>query len=66
MGYRRGYDCDICDTPGEKQEQFIGLSVRKGTCGEVREFAVDESDFHVCMRCATIIYEITRKRLSKT
>lgn len=51
MGYRRGYDCDICGKASEDENDFIGLSTSCGCC----QTCVDDADFHVCLRCARVI-----------
>lgn len=58
MGYRRGYDCDICGKSSEDAKDFIGLSLE---CG-CSEFVVDSADFHVCIRCATVLEHAMQER----
>lgn len=60
MGYRRGYDCDICGKASEKEEDFIGLDFIP--VNTIKEMAVDSADFHVCTNCAKFISKIWQER----
>ena len=53
MGYRRGYDCDICGKSSEKEGDFIGFESVDTGCSH--SIAADSADFHICLACARVI-----------
>ena len=59
MGYRRGYDCDVCGYVHEDESHFIGLSLGGN---QAKKFVVDSADFHVCLRCARVITDALHAR----
>ena len=61
MGYRRGYDCDICGKSSEKELEFIGLSLSSG-CSQT---CVVDADFHVCIRCAKVLSDAVQTRFQR-
>lgn len=53
MGYRRGYDCDICEKASEKEEDFIGMESVDAGCSH--SISAECAYFHICLACARVI-----------
>lgn len=60
MGYRRGYDCDICGKASEKEEDFLGIEVSYPHT--IKEICVDSASMHICTNCAKFISKIWQER----